>query len=204
MSVEEKKMKKAKKTNYTPWYIAGGVVLVLLILVGWFAGSYNSLVRYDEGVTEAWGNVEVQYQRRADLIPNLVETVKGFTDQEQKILLGVTEARSAWTTAKNSGSIDKQITAANNMDGALSRLLVTVEAYPDLKSNQNFLSLQDELAGTENRVSVARTRYNEIVRVYNTKVRSFPTNIIAGMFSFEKATTFEADEGSDAAPQVNF
>ncbi|MGM5480694.1 MAG: LemA family protein [Nanobdellota archaeon] len=181
-----------------PWWVILGI-LVLLVLITW--GSFNGLVSREENVDRAWANVESDYQRRADLIPNLVSTVKGYTQQEKDVLQSVTEARTSW---QNAGSQEAKMSAANEMDGALSRLLVTVEAYPDLKSSENFLSLQDELAGTENRISVSRKRYNEAVMNYNKKVRRFPSNIIASMFGFEKEDMFEAEEGADQAPDVEF
>lgn len=194
---------KKNKNNKTLWITLGVILLVFLVIYAFFAGNYNSLVSLDENVNEAWGNVEVQYQRRADLIPNLVETVKGFASQESDIFIGVTEARTQWLSAKG-GSIEGQMEAAQGMDTALARLLVTVEAYPDLKSNQNFLALQDELSGTENRVAVARTRYNEAVNSYNKKVRMFPSNLIAGMFGFERAKLFESSPGADQVVRVEF
>jgi len=189
--------------NKKMWITIGVIAVVLLLLYSFFIGNYNSLVGLDEEVSAAWGNVEVQYQRRADLIPNLVETVKGFTAQEENIFIGVTDARTRWQNVQ-SDSIGEKVAAAQNMDSALARLLVTVEAYPDIKSNQNFLALQDELAGTENRISVSRTRYNEAVKTYNKKVRRFPSNVIAGMFGFDKAVLFEAEAGSENAPDVEF
>ena len=194
---------KNKKDNKKLWITIGIVAVVLILIYSFFIGNYNSLVGLDEDVAASWGDVEVQYQRRADLIPNLVDTVKGFAAQEKEVLLGVTEARTKWLNAQG-GSVGSQVEAAQGMDSALARLLVTVEAYPDLKSNQNFLALQDELAGTENRVAVARTRYNEIVKAFNKKVRMFPSNIIAGMFGFEKADLFESDNGADKVVDVEF
>jgi len=198
-------MAKMKKVNKKPeiktWWV---IVAIVLILALWVGGTFNSLVSRTENVDGAWAQVETQYQRRADLIPNLVSTVQGFTNQEEKILLGVTEARSAWTNSLASGSQGDQIQAAQGMDSALARLLVTVEAYPDLKSNQNFLALQDELAGTENRVATERKRFNDAVRSLNVKVKRFPSNMIANMFGFEEGDYFEADAGTSAAPQVEF
>jgi len=190
-----------KKPQIKAWWIILAVVIVLAL---WAGGTFNSLVVRSENVDGAWAQVETQYQRRADLIPNLVATVKGFTDQEQTVLLGVTKARSAWTNSVASGTQADQIQAAQGMDSALSRLLVSVEAYPDLKSNQNFLALQDELAGTENRIATERKRFNDEVRSFNKKVKRFPSNIIAGMFGFEEKTYFEATAGSENAPEVKF
>jgi LemA protein len=184
------------------WLIGAGIaVVIILIIVLSVIGTYNNLVNAKEDVDGSWADVEAQYQRRADLIPNLVNTVKGFAEQEQTVLTEVTNARSSWS---NAGTQSEQIAAANNMDSALSRLLVVVENYPDLKSDQNFLALQDELAGTENRVSVSRTRYNDVVRDYNKKVKRFPSNVIAGMFGFDESEFFESSDGSENAPAVNF
>ena len=177
----------------------GVIAAIVVIFIMMFAGTYNSLVTLEEGVDGAWANVETQYQRRADLIPNIVATVQEYASHEKELLTDITKARSAWS---NAGTQSEQASAANGMDSALARLMVVVENYPDLKANQNFLALQDELAGTENRVSVARTRFNEVVQAYNTKVRTFPTNLIAGMFGFDKKEFFEADEGAEDAPAV--
>jgi len=163
--------------------------------------GYNTMVTLDEGVKSAWGQVETQLQRRMDLIPNYVETVKGFAAQEKDVLVQVTEARSKVAGA---GSIPEKIQANNQLTSALSRLMVVVERYPDLKSNQNFMALQDELAGTENRISVARMRYNEAVKAYNVSIRRFPQNIIANMFNFERAEFFEAPKEAREVPQVKF
>ncbi|MEM4755565.1 MAG: LemA family protein, partial [Candidatus Woesearchaeota archaeon] len=157
----------------------------------------------DELVNERWANVQTAYQRRADLIPNLVEVVKGFAAQEQEVFLGVTQARTQWLNSK-SGSIEAQMKASQEFDSAFARLLVTVENYPQIKSNENFLSLQDELAGTENRIKVERDLYNNAVRQYNVKVRTFPRNLVAKMFGFELRTMFEAQEGTENAPRVSF
>lgn len=179
----------------------GVIVLVLLMFYSGLKGTYNTFVTLDEGVRASWAQVENQLQRRYDLIPNLVETVKGFAAQEKEVFIGVTEARSKVGGAK---SIPDKIAANNQLAGALSRLLVTVERYPDIKSNQNFIRLQDELAGTENRIAVERRRYNETVRAYNIRIRTFPANILAGMFGFTKAEFFEVPESAQATPQVKF
>jgi LemA protein len=182
--------------------IAGiAVVVILLIIVLSIKGTYNSMVRMDEGVKAAWAQVENQLQRRYDLIPNYVETVKGYAKHENDVFLRVTEARSKVGGATN---IRDKIGANNELSSALSRLLVVVERYPDLKANQNFIRLQDELAGTENRIAVERRRYNEAVRAYNVKIRSFPTNILAGMFGFTKAEFFKVPEEAKEAPKVEF
>ena len=180
-----------------------GIVVVVIILIFFLSikGTYNSLVRLDEGIKGAWAQVENQLQRRYDLIPNYVETVKGYARFEKDVLLKVTEARAR---VGGAGSVKEKINANNQLSSALSRLLVVVERYPELKANQNFLRLQDELAGTENRIAVERRRYNEAVRAYNVKIRSFPTNILAGMFGFSRAEFFEAPAEAKEAPKVKF
>ena len=165
----------------------------LLIVVG--------VIALDEGVKAAWAQVENQLQRRYDLIPNLVETVKGFAAQEKEVFIGVTEARAKVGKAD---TIPEKIEANQQLTSALGRLLVTVERYPDIKSNQNFIRLQDELAGTENRIAVERRRYNETVRAYNVKIRTFPANLLAGLFGFTKAEFFEVPESAQAVPKVKF
>lgn len=197
-------MAKKDQQTWKPLYTWLIIIAFVIMIIGSVVGTYNSLVREDVAVDGAFADIETQYQRRADLIPNLVSTVKGFANQELTVLTEVTEARSAWAQAKSSGTDQQVIAAANNMDSALSRLLVTVEAYPELKSDQNFLALQDELAGTENRISVARIRYNEVVKTYNTHIRRFPANIIANWFGFESAEFFESQPGSEVAPEVVF
>ena len=181
--------------------ILGIILLVVFSFYSFIKGTYNSLVVLDEGVKAAWAQVENQLQRRYDLIPNYVETVKGFAKQEREVFIKVTEARSKVGGAT---SVPDKIKANNELSSALSRLLVVVERYPELKSDQNFLRLQDELAGTENRIAVERRRYNETVKTLNIKVRSFPTNILAGMFGFEKAAFFEVPEAAKAVPKVEF
>ncbi len=181
--------------------VVGIIVLILLIFFLSVRGTYNRLVALDESVKTAWSQVENQLQRRLDLIPNYVETVKGYAKQEREVLLEVTKARARVAGAS---SIEGKIGANNELSSALARLLVVVERYPDLKSNQNFMRLQDELAGTENRIAVERRRYNEAVRIYNTKIRSFPTNILAGMFGFGRAELFQAPEAAREPPKVKF
>ena len=180
-----------------------GIVIVVVLLIVYFSikGTYNSLVRLDEGVKGAWAQVENQLQRRYDLIPNYVETVKGYAKQEREVFIKVTEARSKVGSAN---SVGEKINANNELSTALSRLLVVVERYPDLKSNQNFIRLQDELAGTENRIAVERRRYNDAVKTYNVKIRSFPTILFAGMFGFTKAEFFQVSEIAKEAPKVKF
>jgi len=180
----------------------GAASLALLVLALLASGcGYNTLVTENEAVDGAWSEVQNQLQRRNDLIPNLVETVKGFAKQEQEVLVKVTEARSRVAGA---GTPAEAMDASNELSNALSRLLVVVEKYPELKSDQNFLRLQDELAGTENRLGVARKRYNDTVQAYNTTSKRFPTNLLAMVFGFEAREYFEAPESAQAAPQVTF
>jgi len=177
------------------------IVIILFSFYSFFKGTYNTFVTLDETVKASWAQVENQLQRRYDLIPNLVETVKGYAKQERDVFIDVTKARSQ---VGGAGNIPDKIKANNALSGALGRLLVVVERYPDLKSNQNFMRLQDELAGTENRISVERRRYNESVKNYNVKIRSFPANILAGMYGFSKATFFEVPAEAKATPKVKF
>ncbi len=181
--------------------VVGLLVLLIVIPYSYLKGTYNSLVTMDETVKGAWAQVENQLQRRYDLIPNYVETVKGYAAHEKEVFVKVTEARSKVAGAAN---ISEKMQANNQLSSALSRLMVVVERYPELKANTNFIRLQDELAGTENRIAVERRRFNETVKVYNIKIRSFPTNIVAGMFGFEKATFFEVPKERQEAPKVKF
>ena len=181
--------------------IDGIIILIIVIPYSYIKGTYNSLVTMDESVKGAWAQVENQLQRRYDLIPNYVETVKGYAAHEKEVFVKVTEARSKVAGA---GSINEKIQANNQLSSALSRLLVVVERYTELKANTNYIRLQDELAGTENRIAVERRRFNETVKVYNIKIRTFPTNIMAGMFGFEKATFFEVPKERQEAPKVKF
>jgi LemA protein len=177
------------------------VVVVGLILVLSAVGIYNRLVGLDEGVNGAWAQVENQLQRRYDLIPNYVATVKGFAKQEREVFIRVTEARAK---VGGAATVGEKIEANNELSAALSRLLVVVENYPQLKSDQNFIRLQDELAGTENRIATERMRYNDAVRVYNQSIRRFPSNFIAGIFGFQRAEFFEAPEAAETPPKVSF
>ncbi len=177
-------------------------VVALLIIVGWFVSINNRLVALDEARETQWAQVETVLQRRFDLIPNLVETVKGYAEHEREILEEVTRLRSQWGAA---GSVEVKAETAGQLEGALARLLLVVERYPDLKANQNFRDLQVELAGTENRISVERQRYNEAVRDYNTAVRQFPGSVIAGFRGFAPSDAyFEAAPAAQEAPRVNF
>lgn len=192
------------------WIIIGAIVLVVILLYSSIKGSYNSMVQKDEEVKAQWGNVENVYQRRADLIPNLVSTVKGYANFEQKTLTDVIEARSKATQVKispenlNAESLKNFQSAQGELSSALSRLMVVVEQYPNLKANQNFLDLQAQLEGTENRIAVERKRFNDLAQAYNTYIRQFPKNIWASIFGFEKKVYFEADAGAEKAPKVDF
>ena len=192
------------------WIIIGAIVLVVFLIYRSISGSYNTMVQKDEEVKGQWGNVENVYQRRADLIPNLVSTVKGYANFEQKTLTDVIEARSKATQVKispenlNAESLKNFQAAQGELSSALSRLMVVVEQYPNLKANQNFLDLQAQLEGTENRITVERRRFNELAQGYNTYIRQFPKNIWASLFGFEKKAYFEAEEGSEKAPKVDF
>src|ERR1700677_1894389 len=182
--------------------VIGVIVLAFLAIFGWAMGSKNTLVTEREAVNGAWAQVDVALQRRADLIPNLVETVKGFAKQEQAVIKEVTDARAALGGARTP---TEKISANGQLDGALSRLLVVVENYPQLKSNENFLRLQDELAGTENRIAVERKRYNDSIQAYNTYIGLFPNNIYAGWAGFKRNDAyFQASETSREAPKVQF
>lgn len=175
----------------------GGVVLVLVM---WLVGAYNGLVQKDQAVDSQWAQVEASYQRRFDLIPSLVESTKGIFEQEQEVFGTIAEARQGYAGAQ---SPEEQVAAANQLESALSRLLVIVENYPELRSNESVLALMDELAGTENRINVERRNYNEVARDYNVQVKSVPTVFIAGMFGFAEKPYFEAAENADVAPQVD-
>ncbi len=188
------------------------VVAVIVVIVGmWGMGVYNSLVSLDESVRSAWSQVESQYQRRADLVPNLVNTVKGYAQQEKDVILGATEARAKvgqLTVTKDvledPAAFSKFQTAQDQLSGALSRLLAVAENYPNLKSNENFMALQTQLEGTENRIAVERQRFNQSVQVYNTTIRRFPGSLIAGFTGFRDKQYFKAKEGAENAPEVKF
>lgn len=177
------------------------VAVIVIALIGSIAGSYNNLVKLRENVTSAQSVVETQLQRRADLIPNLVNTVKGYASHEEDVFTAVADARTALSGAK---TVDELNNAQSQLDSAVSRLLAIAESYPDLKANENFINLQDELAGTENRISVARQDYNDAAKEYNTKIQSFPASIIAGLFHFEKVDYFTATAEAATVPAVDF
>ena len=188
--------------------------LLFLLLIAGSMGlqscQYNTMVEKQEAAIAQWSQVENVYQRRADLIPNLVATVKGYAAHEQEALVGVIEARSKATSVNidasnlDASNIQKFQAAQDGLSSALSKLMVVVERYPDLKANQNFLELQAQLEGSENRIAVERKKFNESVRNYNTYIRKFPNSLVAWLFDFEKTTYFEADAGADTVPQVEF
>ena len=194
------------------WIVLIIVIVIIFLSYTWVTGKYNRFVGLEEGVNQSWAQVENVYQRRADLIPNLVETVKGYAGHEKEVLVGVTEAR-----AKLGGQVNIGSDVLNNpqafqqfqqmqsgLTQALQRLMVVVERYPELKADQRFADLQHQLEGTENRISVERRRFNEVVQSYNTTIRRFPDTMFAGMFGFQQKQYFQAQEGADQAPQVKF
>lgn len=192
------------------WITLAVVAILGISLFSWVKGTYNTMVVQDENVKTAWSQVENQYQRRMDLIPNLVNTVKGYAAHEKETLEGVVSARAQATQTTidpsnlNEESMKKFQAAQGELSSALSRLMVVLERYPDLKANQNFSELQAQLEGTENRISVERKRFNEVAQTYNTYIRSFPSNILAGMFGFQPKAYFTAETGAEKAPKVEF
>jgi len=192
------------------WIIVALLALLAIILIGSVTKTYNNMVSKEEQVTAAWAQVENQYQRRLDLIPNLVATVKGYAEFEQETLTKVIEARAKASSVNiDAGNFTAETfrqfqEAQAGLSSALSRLLVTIERYPDLKANQNFLELQAQLEGTENRINVERNRFNETAREYNTYIKQFPRNIYASIFNFDSKMYFEADEAAAEAPKVEF
>lgn len=192
------------------WIVLAVIAVLLLLAYSSVKSSYNNMVTMQEGVTAQWSQVENVYQRRSDLIPNLVNTVKGYADFEKETLTQVIEARAKATSVNiNPDKLDAQSlqnfqNAQSGLSSALSKLMVVVEKYPDLKANQNFLDLQAQLEGTENRITVERQKFNQSAQTYNTFIRQFPKNIFAGMFGFEKKAYFEAEKGAEKAPEVKF
>ncbi len=182
----------------------GALLAILVVFIMMFVGVNNKIIDRDEAAIQAWANVETVLQRRYDLIPNLVNTVKGFASHEKELLTEVTRLRSQWGAAKSAGNNAQSVKTAGMLEGALGRLMVVVEKYPDIKSNQNFLALQEELSGTENRISVERRRYNEAVAAYNKYIRKYPGSILAGMKGYERKTPFESAPEAAAAPVVEF
>lgn len=178
------------------------IIIAIVVIIGiMMISGYNGMISKQEKVENALSNLDVMLQRRADLIPNLVNTVKGYTNHENEVIDKVTEAR---TKLVNANSVEEKNTANEELTSSLKALMVVVENYPDLKSSENFINLSDELAGTENRISVARKDYNDAVNTFNTTIKKFPNNLLAGIFGFEKAEYFRADEKSQEVPSVNF
>lgn len=186
------------------------IVVAILAIFFWFKGTYNGMVKMSEAVSAQWSNVENQYQRRIDLIPNLVNTVKGYASHEEQTLIDVVNARAQATKTQinfdqlDEATLQKLNRTQGELSSALSRLMAISESYPDLKANQNFMELQAQLEGTENRIAVERRKFNESVRSYNADIRQFPKNIIAGMFGFTPKPYFKANEGAEQAPKVEF
>ena len=195
------------KKGYIVLIVIGVIILAIFV---WFRGSYNGMVKMSETVSAQWSNVENQYQRRLDLIPNLVNTVKGYAAHEQQTLTDVVNARAKATQTQinfeqlDEASMQRLNRTQGELSSALSRLMAISESYPDLKANQNFLELQAQLEGTENRIAVERRKFNDTVRTYNAYIRQFPKNIIAGMFGFTPKPYFEANAGAENAPKVEF
>jgi len=191
----------AKRGLITTLIIVGIVVILLISFSGWYIGTRNSLVTLEENINGAWSEIDNQLQRRSDLIPNLVATVKGYAKHEKEVFTQIAEARAKLAGAKTVG---EKAEGYNQLDTALSRLLVVVERYPELKANVNFIRLQDELSGTENRIAVARKRYNDSVKNFNTRIRRFPASIVANMMNLEKKEYFQIEEKARIAPEVDF
>ncbi|NQV90218.1 LemA family protein [Candidatus Uhrbacteria bacterium] len=195
------------KKQFSPTLIVLGVVgLVIFAIIAWFIGTYNGFIQLRTTADAGWAQVETQYQRRADLIPQLIATVEGAANFEKGVLVEVTEARTNWlnTQASSTASLDEQMAASSAFDSAVSRLLVTVEAYPAITATENFLTLQSQLEGTENRIAVARKDYNEIVLPYNTAIALVPGRFVANLFAFTAYPYFESNEGAESAPVVDF
>ncbi len=193
----------AKSSSLPTWLLPLGILVVLVI---WGVSQFNGLVTLDEDTNASWANVEAQYQRRVDLIPNLVNVAEGAADFEKSTLIEVTEARTNWLDVSQdpNATAEEEVAATQSLDSSFSRLIATFEAYPNLTSTQAFLNLQTQLEGTENRISVARSDYNGVVTKYNKSVRSFPISLFAKLFGFEKREVFESDPGASEAPVVEF
>jgi len=192
------------------WIIIAVIVIFAIVVYGWFKTTYNTMVAMDEGVKSQWAQVENVYQRRADLIPNLVNTVKGYATHEKETLEGVIEARSKATSVNiDANNLTPQSFAAfqqaqQGLTQALSKLMVVVERYPNLKANENFLELQAQLEGTENRIAIERKKFNEVTQAYNTYIKLFPKNMLSGMFGFQQKPYFKAQKGAEKVPEVKF
>ena len=187
--------------NNKVWWVIGIVAAVILLGVFWYIGTYNSLIKLNEEVNNKWAQVETQYQRRVDLIPNLVNTVKGAAGFEKSTLEDITKLRSQWQTAPD---VNSKVATANQIESTLSKLLLVSENYPQLTATKNFQALQDELANTENKVAVERQRYNEAVKTFNAKIKTFPSSIVANKLGYTDRNYFKAKEGTQNAPDVTF
>ena len=192
----------ALSKNAKRWLIIGGIILVILMSFSSCKRMYNTMVEFQETIDEHWAKIEVNLKRRYNLIPNFVKTVKRYAKHEKELFTQIAESRAK--LAGGGGTTATRAKAAAGMESAIGRLLMIVERYPDLKASANFRALQDELAGSENRIAVARNRYNEAVKNYNAHIRKFPTNIMAGMFNFTKAVYFKAEEAAKEVPKVDF
>lgn len=190
-------MVKKKPFYLKPWVWA---IVIILIIIGWIWGSYNNFIILTQNIENQWAKVETQYQRRIDLIPNLVNTAKGYMQFEKSLLEEITSLRSQWMSAT---TVEDKVNFGNALDSALGRLLLVYENYPELKSIEAVASLMDELAGTENRIAVERSRFNDMVRNYNTAIKVFPSNILANTFGFEERSYFQAQPGAEIVPTVN-
>ena len=193
--------KKGKK-GIAAWMVVIGAILgVILLVVIWYISTYNSLIKLNEEANNKWAQVETQYQRRVDLIPNLVNTVKGASNFEKSTLEEITKLRSQWQTAS---TVNQKVDTANQIESTLSKLLVVAENYPQLTATQNFQDLQAELANTENKVAVERGRYNDVVKTFNARIKTFPSNIVAGRLGYTDRNYFNAKPGAENAPDVSF
>jgi len=191
----------SKKMNNKLWLWLGIPIAVILLIVFWYVGTYNSLIRLNEGVNGKWAQVETQYQRRVDLIPNLVSTVKGAANFEQSTLTEITKLRSQWQTAPD---VNAKVETANQIESTLSKLLLIAENYPQLTATKNYQALQDELANTENKVAVERQRYNDAVRDFNARIKTFPSSIVAKKLGYTDRNYFNSKPGAENAPEVKF
>lgn len=181
--------------------VIGGFAFIIVIFVVWFIATHNSINASDQEANAAWSNVENQYQRRADLFPNLVATVKAYATHESSVITDATNARAQWAGAKTP---EEKVKAAEQMDATINRFMVVVEAYPDLKASSNFATLQAQIEGTENRISTERKRYTDAATAYNIKIKNMPTSIVADFYGYKAKPLFEANKGTDVAPKINF
>lgn len=189
--------------GFNKWILIAIPLVLVVIILAWFIGTYNALISADQDVKQQWADVQVQYQRRIDLIPNLVNSVKGYMQYERGLLDNITALRTQWMTAQAAGNIDQQVQVSNQIESALRTIIATYEAYPLIKADTTVTTLMDELAGTENRISVARMNYNEAVINYNKLVKFIPSSFVAGLMGYAEKTPFEAVSGAEIPPVVN-